>query len=143
MPHFIRVFSVSPESFVGQVTAAHTSQTISNDEPLAANEIERLEPSFTLPTDYKGFYNRTAPRTFSTPDAAQQAAVDQAEVDADAADTEEKALLDNMRLPEKTVAKMIFDVVNDVRSRHGQGALTKAQFEANVLKPAIEWAKTN
>jgi len=40
-----------------------------------------------------------------------------------------------------TLLKILFDVVNDVRSRHGQGALTRAQFEDNVLKPAYQWAK--
>jgi hypothetical protein len=77
------------------------------------------------------------------PDLVDLTSVTNAIAWAEDQDTEKKSLLDNMSIENKATAKILFDILNLVRTNHGDSALSKAQFEGAVLKPAIEWAKDN
>ena len=79
---------------------------------------------------------------FPPPEAADLKSDAAAKAVLEAADTSDNAI-SKYTLRERTLLKILFDIVNDVRSRHGQGNLTRQQFENNVLQPAYQWGKDN
>ena len=79
-------------------------------------------------------YTNTVPVEVDLPSASVAASW------ADGNDTTKRTMR-TYTVEQLTILKIHFDIINDIRSRHGQGNLTRTQFENAVLKPAYQWAK--